>query len=143
VLHGSTQPFTLVSQPNPFATTGTAKNAQLQPFRGSLQTALLSQALQSEFGEDVHGHSVRAVRLLSQYVRWVDDNLDGAVLNIRGASSLVAFIPLGLVGMLDYAFRPIGSQRTVLFVVGCSVAAFFCGIWVWRILVALFGNPSN
>jgi hypothetical protein len=86
---------------------------------------------------------VGPVRLLSQYVRWVDHNLDGVVLNIRGASSLVAFIPLALVGMLDYAFRPIGSQRTVLFVVGCSVAAFFVGIWVWRILIALFGNPSN
>jgi hypothetical protein len=83
------------------------------------------------------------VKLLSNYVRWVDRNLDGVVLNIRGASSLVALIPVGLVGVLDYAFRPVGSQRTALFVAACSLAAFFFGIWVWRILVALFANPSD
>jgi hypothetical protein len=73
----------------------------------------------------------------------VDHNIDGVVLNIRGASSLVAFIPLVLVGMLDYAFRPIGGWRITLFVAGGSIAALFFAIWSWRILVALFGNPSD
>jgi hypothetical protein len=80
------------------------------------------------------------VRLLKQYVRWVDKNIDGVVLNIRGASSLVAFVPVALVGVFDYAFRPIGNERTALFVIGGSVTAFFLGIWVWRIVIALFGS---
>ena len=81
------------------------------------------------------------MNIWSRYVRAVDRNLDDTVLNVRGWSSLVAVVPMGLFVVVDLLFQPADGTREVLLIIAIGIAAFLMGIWIWRILVALFGNP--